>query len=218
MSKDKAFDNAIKSMIREQLIARGITDDNVLDAFYHLPRHLFVPEDNINEAYEDHPIPIGNNQTLSQPYVIAYMLQSLNLSDNDKVLEIGTGSGYQTALLSKICKEVYTLDIFPTFIINAKKIHQLLNINNINYFAQDGIYGLNSYAPYDKIIVSCSMRTISNELLEQLSNKNGKMIVPIGNQFHQKLKLFEKVKNNIIIKDTINVLFVPMIDKLGSKY
>lgn len=218
MLKDKVYINEIKSMIRNQLIARGIKDYNLLNAFYHTPRHLFVPEDYINEAYEDHPVPIGNNQTISQPFIIAYMLQNLNLSKGDKVLEIGTGSGYQTALLSKLSKEVYTIDIFPSFINKAKKIHKLLKLDNIKYFIQDGAKGLNSYAPFDKIIVSCSMRSVSNDLINQLSRKNGKMIIPIGNQFHQKIKIFEKNNNKLVVNDTINVLFVPMIDQFGSKY
>ncbi|MGM0495493.1 MAG: protein-L-isoaspartate(D-aspartate) O-methyltransferase, partial [Bacillota bacterium] len=163
-------------------------------------------------SYNDHPLGIGHNQTISQPYIVAYMIDKLAIQKTDKVLEIGTGSGYQTAILAELAKEVYTLEIIKPLQIKAKKILINLNYNNIIFGQHSGYLGWKEYAPFDKIIVSAAARTIPEKLVEQLC-EGGLMIIPIGHHFSQTLYLIKKKENSFKKEKLDLVRFVPMVEK-----
>jgi len=200
-----------ESMIKNHLLARGIESKLIIDAFMSVDRHLFVKEEDIIFAYDDFPLDIGFNQTISQPFIVALMLEYLNINKNDKVLEIGTGSGYQTAILSLLAKEVYTVEVNLNLSIQAKKKLDKMGYTNIKFKYGNGYEGYSEYAPYSKIIVSCASSKIPEKLIAQL-NKAGKMIIPIGNSFSQYLYLITKFKNQFKAKRLDAVRFVPMVE------
>jgi len=205
------FESASNKMVVEQLKARNIKSPVVLDAMLNVPRHLFVLEDQINDAYNDSPLPIGLGQTISQPYIVAYMTEQLELSSGMKILEIGTGSGYQAAILAYLGCEVYTIELLEELAVRSKKIFASLNINNIRIKHGNGFSGWLEEAPFDAIIVTAAPEKIPEKLIEQLS-ENGKMIIPVGEKHStQILKLITKENNNIIEKDLLLVRFVPMV-------
>src|SRR5882757_2588326 len=164
-----------QSMVESQLRARGISDPRVLDTMLRVPRHQFVPETYRSEAYEDHPLPIGDDQTISQPYVVALMLESLQLTPADKVLEVGTGSGYVTALLAELAGQVFSIERHPTLSESARKILTALGYSNIQVFTGDGTLGLPAAAPFDAILVSAAASDLPLTLLSQLRDA-GRMI------------------------------------------
>lgn len=206
-----------KRMVERQIIARGIRDQKIIDAFLKVERHQFVPEKYVRYAYEDRPLPIGEGQTISQPYIVAYMTYLLDLSKTDKVLEIGTGSGYQAAILGELSNSVFTIEIFASLGEKAKHLLKKLGYGNIQLKIGDGYKGWKEHAPYDAIIVTCSPTHVPEPLVEQLK-ENGKLMIPVGETGDQKLYLFQKIGNELKVENVLPVLFVPMIDKTGKKY
>ncbi len=196
-------------MVNSQIISRGITDKNVTKALIKIKRHNFVPLNMRDSAYEDDPLPIGKHQTISQPYIVAIMSELLNISANDIVLEIGTGSGYQTAILCEIAKTVYSIERLQLLAERAQLLIQKLGYYNIHIKCDDGFKGWKNQAPFDKIIVTCAPKVIPPKLTNQLS-EGGLLVIPVGD-FFQKLKLVRKEKGQILEKDIFDVRFVPMI-------
>jgi len=205
-----------KQMVESQLRYSGIRNQNVLNAFLEVPRHMFVPKLKRMQSYLDGPLAIGEGQTISQPYIVAYMTQALNPGSNDRVLEIGTGSGYQTAILSQLAREVYTVEIITSLGEKAGEVLQNLNYNNINYRIGDGTFGWPEEAPFDGIIVTAAPKVLPIRLAEQL-RMGGKMIIPIGDNVHdQRLVLYQKSPDplppgyKLSALNMLPVLFVPM--------
>ncbi len=201
-------------MVREQLMPRGIKNQRVLDAFRKVERHKFIPENLRNSAYADFPIPIGEGQTISQPYIVALMTECLNLNGQDKVLEIGTGSGYQAAILAELVKEVYTIERFETLAKRAEAILNEFGYTNIKIKVGDGTLGWEEAAPFDKIMITAASPQIPLPLTEQLK-ENGKLILPLGESFSQVLTLVEKKKGKLEFMDICGCVFVPLVGKHG---
>lgn len=204
-------------MVRNQISSRGVTDANVLGAMLKVERHLFVPPAYRPEAYEDYPLPVGEGQTISQPYIVAFMTEALELKKGDKVLEIGTGSGYQAAILAEICDSVFTIEIFQSLGLSAAKILAELGYTNIFVRIGDGYQGWEEHAPYNAIIVTCSPTHVP-EMLEAQLAEGGRMIIPVGGTYTQELILLEKKNGRLQKKNVLPVRFVPMIDENGNKY
>lgn len=211
------YEKVRQRMVREQIVARGIKDQKVIQAMLNVKRHLFVPKNQERMAYEDRPLPIGEGQTISQPYIVALMTETLELSENMRVLEIGTGSGYQAAILAEIVHEVYTIEIIASLGLKAKKTLKNLNYTNINFKIGDGYKGWEENAPFDAIIVTCAPANIPNPLKNQLK-EGGKMIIPLGGSIAQELVLFEKQSGKLIKKVVAPVRFVPMVRNDGKRY
>ncbi len=199
-------------MVTEQIENRGIKNKDVLKSMRMVQRDLFVPQDIKNFAYEDRPLPIGYGQTISQPYIVALMTELLELKYKDKVLEIGTGSGYQAAILSQIVEEVYTIEIYKELAEQAKERFKSLNYNNIKTLNADGYYGWEEKGPFDAIIVTCAPSFVPPPLIQQLK-VGGLMVIPVGPPFTiQKLLLIKKIdENKVITEDILSVSFVPLI-------
>ena len=195
-------------MVETQIKARGVKDTRVLSAMLKVERHLFVPKEYQNSAYSDQPLPIGEGQTISQPYIVALMTELLELKGGEKVLEVGTGSGYQAAILAELAKEVYTIEIIETLATSAKKLLLELGYQNITVKAGDGYLGWPEAAPFDAIIVTCAPDHIPKPLLEQLK-EGGRMVLPVGT-YSQELKKLIKRSGKIETTDVIPVIFVPM--------
>ncbi|MDD5450165.1 MAG: protein-L-isoaspartate(D-aspartate) O-methyltransferase [Candidatus Omnitrophica bacterium] len=202
------------AMVDAQLIARGITDRRVLDAFRRVLRHEFVPDSLKKQAYEDHPLPIGEGQTISQPYMVAIMTESLGLKGSEKVLEIGTGSGYQTAILAELAKEVYSIERFADLADAAKKTLDGLGYKNVTVKTGDGTLGWQEQAPYDGIIVTAGAPEIPESLIKQLK-ESGRLVIPVGGTFSQVLTVFTKKKDKIISNEICGCVFVPLVGKEG---
>ncbi len=199
-----------ESMVKNQLERRGIKDRRVLDAMRKIPRHLFVDERLRGKAYNDHPLPIGEGQTISQPYVVAWMTEALWLKATDRVLEIGTGSGYQAAVLAEIVKDVYTIEIRERLKISATSLLNNLGYKNVKIKYADGYFGWEEYAPFDAIIITASPNHIPPPLLKQLK-EGGKLIVPLGSTlYYQTLTLVTKKGGEIHVEQMGGVAFVPM--------
>jgi len=200
-----------EEMVRLQIEERGVQDTNVLKALREVPRHLFVPDTLKGFAYEDRPLPIGYGQTISQPYIVALMTELIKPAKIFKVLEIGTGSGYQAAILSRLVKEVYTVEIISKLLETAEIKFSQLNYTNIFTLWGDGYYGWEKHSPYDAIVVTCAVEFVPPPLIKQLK-AGGSMIIPVGPPFHtQELLLIRKTKDGNILTDVIgNVLFVSM--------
>ena len=196
-------------MVSQQMELRGITDKSTLNAMRTVKRHLFVPENLINYAYDDRPLPIGHGQTISQPYIVAFMTEVLKPKPNHKVLEIGTGSGYQAAVLAKIVDKVYTIEIIPELGKSASQRLKTLGYENVKTKTADGYYGWEEYAPFDAIIVTAASEIIPPPLIKQLK-EGGKMIIPVGSPFfNQNLILVEKKDGKTTTKNLLPVRFVP---------
>lgn len=205
-----------KRMVDEQLIPRNIKDQRVLEAFRKIERHKFIPEDLRTSAYADYPVPIGESQTISQPYIVALMTECLSLSGEEKVLEIGTGSGYQTAILAELAKEVYSIERFESLAKKAQNLLVELGYTNIKIKVGDGTLGWQEQAPFDRIIISAASPTIPFPLTEQLK-ENGKLILPLGESFSQMLTLVEKKMGKIESIAVCGCVFVPLVGKYGWK-
>jgi len=197
-----------EKMVERQIKARGVKDARVLSSMLKVERHLFVPKELQTSAYADQPLPIGEGQTISQPYIVALMTELLELKGEEKVLEIGTGSGYQAAILAELAKEVYTIEIIETLATSAKKALLQLGYQNITAKAGDGYLGWPEVAPFDAIIVTAAPDHIPKPLLEQLK-EGGRMVVPVGT-YSQVLKRIIKRSGRIETSDIIPVVFVPM--------
>ena len=199
-------------MLEDQIIARGIKSQAIIDAMLEVDRHMFVPDHQKKSAYSDRPLPIGYNQTISQPYIVAYMTEKLKVERNHKVLEIGTGSGYQAAILSKLCKDVYTIEIIPELAQIASKALTGQGFNNISFKTGDGYNGWVEEAPFDRIIVTAAPDKIPEKLIDQLK-PDGRMIIPVGDPLSmQYLWVVTKQEGARYKKQKIlPVRFVPMV-------
>ena len=210
-------ENEVDYLIEHELRPSGITDERVLEVMRKVRREQFIPPSLRDRAYGNYPLPIGENQTISQPYIVALMTQALDLKPTDKVLEIGTGSGYQTAILAELAAMVYSIERLEVLADRARTTLYTLGYDNIYIIVGDGTLGLPEYAPYDKIIVTAAAPRVSDVLLAQLKN-GGKMVIPVGNRFVQDLKLIEKALNGRIYKTSLGgCRFVPLIGKEGWK-
>lgn len=203
-------------MVKSQILARGVVDPRVLEAMNTVPRHLFVSNEFIEVAYDDCPQPIGYGQTISQPFIVAYMAEAAKLTGNDKVLEIGTGCGYAAAVFSHLAKEVYTVETIPGLANEAKERLQELGYSNIRCYTSDGSTGLAEHGPYDAIIVAASAPSIPNSLKQQLS-VNGRMIIPVKvDDFMEELVRVTKDENDQYHREHLmDVRFVPLVGKEG---
>ncbi|MCK4932580.1 MAG: protein-L-isoaspartate(D-aspartate) O-methyltransferase [Candidatus Aminicenantes bacterium] len=208
-SREKTYTEERESMVTTQIKSRGIKDTNVLEAMEKVPRHVFVPENMRKVAYNDEPLPIGNGQTISQPYIVAYMTEVLQLSIEEKVLEVGTGSGYQAAILAEIAKEVFTVEIIDGLSKNAQEVLQAEGYTNIHFRVGDGSYGWEENAPYDAIMVTAAPPEVPKALQDQLKI-GGRMIVPVGDAF-QELVLIVREKRRFKKKKLLPVRFVPLV-------
>ncbi len=207
---------ARERMVRNQLIPRGITDKRVLNAMGKIQRHLFMEEALVGEAYNDHPLPIGHKQTISQPYIVALMTQALELTGNEKTLEIGTGSGYQTAVLAELSSRVYTIERIRILMERARHMLQELGYTNVLFKSYDGTLGWEEYSPYDAIIITAGAPAVPEPLLEQLAD-GGRMIVPVGDKFSQELIKITRKKDSFDRKSLGGCRFVDLIGAHGWK-
>jgi protein-L-isoaspartate(D-aspartate) O-methyltransferase len=205
-----------RSMVESQLRARGIRDERVLAAMFQVPRHEFVSEEYRDQVYEDHPIPIGAGQTLSQPYIVAIMLQALALDPTNTVLEIGTGSGYQTALLSELTRQVYSVERHASLARAAEATLTRLGYTNAKVVLGDGSHGLPELAPFDAIVVSAAAPQIPPPLLEQL-REGGRMVIPVGPSHAQDLQLVRKQAGQPVVTNLEGCRFVPLIGSEGYR-
>jgi protein-L-isoaspartate(D-aspartate) O-methyltransferase len=204
------FQSARESMVNSQLRARGIVDPRVLDAMLRVPRHEFVAESYREASYEDHPLPIGEGQTISQPYVVAIMLELLQLTGNEKALEVGTGSGYVTALLSQLAAQVFSIERYADLAASAAAALAKLGYTNVRVLTGDGSLGLPTEAPFDVILVSAAALSVPPALLEQLQ-EGGRMVIPVGSFEAQKLQFIRKVNGQPQITLLDPVRFVPLV-------
>ena len=207
---------ARERMVKTQLVPRGIKDPRVLKVMGKVPRDRFIEEALSGEAYNDHPLPIGRKQTISQPYIVALMTEALELTGEEKVLEIGTGSGYQTAILADLSRKVYTVERIRDLMVKARNILADLGYNNVMFKAFDGTLGWQEYEPYDAIMVTAGAHKIPQPLLDQLAD-GGRLIIPVGNRFSQELIKVTKKKGNVIQKDFGGCRFVDLVGIHGWK-
>jgi len=206
---DNYYQDVRLKMVDEQIKSRGIDDERVLEAMRKVRRHLFVPKFSQRFAYQDHPLSIGHGQTISQPYIVGFMTEAAMLTKNDRVLEIGTGSGYQAAILAEIVKEVYTIEIVKPLAETAKKRLEKLGYTNITVKEGDGYQGWSEHGPFDAIIVTAAPAKIPQRLVEQLT-LGGRMVVPVGS-FYQELFLVTKTDKGFKKDKLLPVRFVPMV-------
>jgi len=197
-------------MVEQQLKPRGIKDDRVLAAMARVPREEFVPADERGDAYEDGPLPIGFDQTISQPYIVAFMTEQLRLRPSDRLLEIGSGSGYQAAVLAELVADVYTIEIVEPLAKTAEATLQRLGYKNVHLRVGDGYQGWPEEAPFDAIIVTCAPDKVPQPLVEQIKD-GGRMVIPVGERFAQQLYLLEKKNGQLKESATLPVRFVPMV-------
>ncbi|MCD6093429.1 MAG: protein-L-isoaspartate(D-aspartate) O-methyltransferase [Candidatus Omnitrophica bacterium] len=233
LKDDRYWQEERRRMVQEQLIPRGINDREVLSAFLKVPRHRFIPFEFINSAYADHPLPIGEEQTISQPYIVALMTQCLELKKGDKVLEIGTGSGYQTAILAELNCSVYSIERFPSLARRAKNILAELGyevqavdsgkggiptysglFNRVKIKVGDGTKGWPEFSPYAKIIVTAAAPSLPPSLFEQLK-EGGVMVIPLGNKFSQMLTLVRKIEGKVKSENICGCRFVSLVGEEG---
>lgn len=208
------FHKARDRMVDTQLIQRGIEDLRVLEAMRKVPRHLFVDEALQDQAYNDHPIPIGDKQTISQPYIVALMTEMLQLKGPEKVLEIGTGSGYQTAVLAELAERVFSIERFPNLAYRANQVLQKLGYKNIIIRVGDGTLGWPDEAPFDGIMVTAGSPKVPQPLVDELA-MGGRMVVPVGDRLSQELILVERVPEGINKTNLGGVRFVDLVGKWG---
>ena len=208
------YTNEQKVMVENQLKARGISDKRILKAFEEVPRHRFVPDESKSLAYSDLALPIGEGQTISQPYIVALMLFHLKPESTDKVLEIGSGSGYVSALLSKLVSRVYGVELNENLVNKSKTLLKELKFNNVKIIKGDGSLGSVHYQPFDKILISAAIPKIPESIFHQLNN-NGILVAPVGTRLHQKLTVFKKQSGKVSSEEFDSCMFVPMRGKAG---
>ena len=197
-------------MVEQQLKPRGIKDERLLAAMARVPREEFVPADERGDAYEDGPLPIGFDQTISQPYIVAFMTEQLRLKPSDRLLEIGSGSGYQAAVLAELVADVYTIEILEPLAKTAEATLQRLGYKNVHLKIGDGYQGWPEQAPFDAIIVTCAPDKVPQPLVDQLKD-GGRMVIPVGERLAQQLYLLEKKNGQLKESATLPVRFVPMV-------
>lgn len=213
-SDDERYARDRRHMVESQLRQRGIRDERVLEAMQRIPRHHFAPPEQRPRAYGDHPIPIAEGQTISQPFIIARSLEALSLGGTESVFEVGTGSGYQTALLALLARVVYSMERHAALAHGARAILSQLGFNNIRIEVGDGTRGLPEFAPFDAIVVSAAAPSVPQSLLDQLSD-NGKMVVPVGPPSAQELQLVRKQDGKTVVEVLEACRFVPLIGSEG---
>lgn len=206
--QEDAYRAQRQEMVKAQLELRGIRDERLLEAMRRVPRHIFVPRDYWDEAYEDHPLPIGYGQTISQPYIVAVMTELLNPQPTDRILEVGTGSGYQAAVLSKLVEKVYSIEIVPELGKHAAETLRRHGYDNVEVIVGDGYRGLPKEAPFDGIIVTAAPRETPKPLLEQLK-VGGRLVIPVGDS-SQELKVYTRTEEGHRVQSVFGVRFVPM--------
>jgi len=195
-------------MVKHQIVPRGIEDSRVLDAMLKVPRHRFVGGEYQSLAYSDQPLPVGGDQTISQPYMVALMTELLRLQGDEKVLEIGTGSGYQTAILAQLTREVYTVEIVEDLGQKARKLLEDMEYTNIRFKIGDGYFGWKEYMPFDVIMVTCGPERVPQPLIDQLA-EGGRLVIPVGSVY-QTLIILEKIGGELQKTKSISCRFVPM--------
>ena len=208
------FSKAREEMVRQQIERRGVSNERVLAAMRSIPRHLFVPRHDHELAYIDAPLSIGQGQTISQPYIVAAMSELLGLQGSEKVLEIGTGSGYQTAILCALAEEVYSIERLPQLAEAALRRLEGLGITNVHVISADGTQGLPEHAPFDAILVTAAAPHVPAVLLDQLA-EGGRLVIPVGSRYSQSLQLWTREKGQLHSRDCMGVVFVPLIGKDG---
>jgi protein-L-isoaspartate(D-aspartate) O-methyltransferase len=213
---EKHYSELRQRMVEEQLRPRGIRNPRVLEAMQTVPRHLFVPKIWRAQAYEDGPLPIGHKQTISQPYIVAFMLEALELTGSERVLEVGTGSGYQAALLGWLAHYVYTVEIIPELARSAHKVLSQLGYENVEVVTANGSIGWKAGAPYDAIIVAAASPIVPTPLAEQL-REGGRLVLPVGDLFAQELLRIRKQQGKIVTENLGGCAFVPLVGKEGWK-
>ena len=214
MEEEARYVNERWRMVEEQIAGRGIQDQRLLEVMRSVPRHCFVPPEYRHLAYADGPLPIGSGQTISQPYIVALMTQALQLSEEDRALEIGTGSGYQAAILAHLAREVYTIERHKGLANRAAETLEALGLSNVTVQIGDGSLGLPHYAPYQAIIVTAAAPRVPQTLLEQLDD-GGRMVIPVGGQLGQYLELWMRRGPRYTQDALVPVAFVPLRGKLG---
>lgn len=210
MSEMEAYSRERKRMVDQQMVGRGIRDERVLEAMLAIPRHEFVPQDQARRAYIDAPLPIGNHQTISQPYIVALMTEFLNLKGHETVLEIGTGSGYQAAILGHLAKKVYSIERIPELAERSRSLLRSLQLENIEVVVGDGSCGLPEHAPYQAIIVTAAAPEVPKPLKDQLSD-GGRLVAPVGGRMGQALELWRREGKRLVCEKLTPVAFVPLI-------
>lgn len=208
------YEMARQRMVQEQIVARGVADQRTLAAMREVPRHLFVDDAMRARAYGDYPLPIAAGQTISQPYIVAFMTAALNLAGHERVLEIGTGSGYQAAVLSRLCQQVYTVERINSLLVTARKVFDQLRYYNIIAKLDDGTMGWPEHGPFDAIIVTAGGPAIPQPLIDQLADP-GRLIIPVGNQDVQELQLLTKEGGEVRVESLASVRFVDLIGEHG---
>ncbi len=214
MRKRDEFRRAREEMVENQIKTRGVTDERVLEALRKVPRHEFIQENHQSEAYADHPLPIGSGQTISQPYIVALMTEQLELKDDEKVLEIGTGSGYQAAILAELAREVHSVERVSELAEKARENLRRLGIKNVSVHIGDGTLGWLEEAPYDAIIITAGTPAMPEGLADQLSD-GGRLVAPVGSRWRQMLELWIKREGEIEKIEVLPVVFVPLIGEKG---
>jgi len=214
MVEKGSYESKRQRMVEEQFIGRDISDKRVLDVMRKVPRHLFVPEEHRELAYSDCPLPIGHNQTISQPYIVALMTQMLGLKGDEIVLEIGTGSGYQAAVLSLLSRAVYTIERYEILAQQALKSINQLDIKNITLKVGDGTLGWPEHAPYDAILTTAAAPKVPQPLLDQLAD-GGRLVIPVGGRIGQYLERWFREGDKFRHEQTVAVAFVPLLGKYG---
>ena len=214
MDRERRFQEERSRMVQMQLLPRGIIDESVLLAMEKVPRHRFVPAGLAESAYEDRPLPIGEGQTISQPYIVALMTQSLELKGDESVLEIGSGSGYQAAVLAELVRQVYTIERIEELCNRSSEILKTLGYVNVNLKAGDGSEGWPEFAPYDGIMVTAGSPEIPEVLTEQIK-EGGRLVIPVGGYYSQELAVVHKIHGNLERKNVCGCVFVPLIGKYG---
>ncbi len=214
--KKEKYARLRERMVHDQLQGRDIRDSGIIAAMLKVPRHEFVPDALSEAAYDDNALPINSGQTISQPYIVAYMTQALELHGTERVLEIGTGSGYQAAVLAEIVPEVFTVEILPELSEQAKTVLGRLGYRNVHFRVGDGYAGWPEHAPFDRIIVTAAPQDVPPPLIDQLK-EGGRMVIPVGN-VEQALLVIQKDKEGITRRSTIAVRFVPMTGKAQDEY
>jgi protein-L-isoaspartate(D-aspartate) O-methyltransferase len=210
------YDKERNRMVDEQIVARGVKDERVLAVMRKVPRHEFLPEGIRSMAYADNALPIGESQTMSQPYMVALMSELLELKGKERVLEIGTGSGYQAAILSELCEKVYTVERIKTLADKARATLDRLGYRTVAIKVYDGTYGWKEMAPFDAIMVTAGAPDVPPTLVEQLK-EGGRMAIPVGERYGQKLVIVSKTAEGIVTQKSIPCMFVPLIGNHGWK-
>ena len=208
------FEPARLEMIEDQIVSRGIKDENVIRAMKNVPRHLFVNPTMKNRAYIDSALPLSSGQTISQPYIVAFMTEALQLNGDERVLEIGTGSGYQAAVLAEIVQKVFTIERYPELAVKARNLLENMGYNNIIVSSGDGTLGWPKFAPYDRIIVTAGAPEVPIILLDQLTD-DGLMVTPVGDKHRQEMQIIRKEGDSYSVIKSIGCLFVPLVGIYG---